>query len=240
MIKINLLNSVTERQGSAVMAVDRKVASPGSRLLLLTLAVGFLLAAVVGWDVISTQMAKVDAERRFEEQKQIEKQLEAVIKEQKELEDKIASIDKRIAAIKKLREEQKGPSAVLEAMRERIGMVPGIYLQSMEQKGQTMEIKGNSPDEGQVTQFGRSLEFSNGLFSNLNIETKREEVTNQVAAAAASASGDKGKEVPKVNLVNFTIKMAYTPSKAGTVDQSVPTSASNPAQPAKTVQVAKN
>ena len=136
MIKINLLNSVTERQGSTVMAVDRKVGSPGSRLLLLTLAVGFLTAAVIGWDVISTQMALADAVRRFEEQKQIEKELESVIKEQKELEEKIAAIDKRIAAIKKLRDEQKGPSAVLEAMRERIAMVPGIYLKSIEQKGE--------------------------------------------------------------------------------------------------------
>ena len=239
MIKINLLNSVTERQGSAVMAVDRKVGSPGSRLLLLTLAVGFLLAAVIGWDVISTQMAKADANRRFEEQKQIEKELETVIKEQKELEDKIASIDKRIAAIKKLRDEQKGPSAVLEAMRERIAMVPGIYLQSLDQKGEQMELKGNSPDEAQVTQFGRSLEFSNGLFSNLNIETKREEVRNEAAAATASQNG---KDVPKVNLVNFTIKMAYTPSKASAVGQTAPTSASAPAQgqPAKPVQVAKN
>ena len=68
-------------------------------------------------------------------------------------------------------------------MRERIAMVPGIYLQSIEQKGESVEIKGNSPDESQVTQFGRSLEFSNGLFSNLNIETKREEVQNQMATA---------------------------------------------------------
>jgi len=237
MIKINLLNSVTERQGSAVMAVDRKVGSPASRFLLLTLVVGFLLAAVVGWDVVSTQMAKADAERRFEEQKQIEKELEAVIKEQKELEDKIAAIDKRINAIKKLRDEQKGPSAVLEAMKERILMVPGIYLQTIEQKGDALEIKGNSPDESQVTQFGRSLEFSNGLFSNMNIETKREEVSNQMAPVAVN-----GKETPKVNLVNFTIKMAYTPSKASSVNQSVPTTASaaGPAQPGAPVQVAKN
>src|SRR4030095_15385572 len=212
MIKNNLLNSVTERQGSAVMAVDRKIGSPASRLLLLTLAVGFLLAAVIGWDVISTQMAKADAEHRFEEQKQIEKELEAVIKEQKELEEKIASIDKRINAIKKLRDEQKGPSAVLEAMRERIAMVPGIYLQSVEQKGEVVEIKGNSPDESQVTQFGRSLEFSNGLFSNLNSETSREEVTNQMATATS------GREAPKVNLVSFTIKAANTPSKASSVN----------------------
>ena len=233
MIKINLLNSVTERQGSTVMAVDRKVGSAGSRLLLLTLTVGFLLAAVIGWDVISTQMALADAERRFEEQKQIEKELEVVIKEQKELEEKIAAIDKRIQAIKKLRDEQKGPSAVLEAMRERIAMVPGIYLQSIEQKGDQVEIKGNSPDESQVTQFGRSLEFSNGLFSNLNIETKREEVQNQQTAAVQAG----GKEAPKVNIVSFTVKAAYTPSKASSVNQAVPTNASapgqSPAQPAK-------
>lgn len=237
MIKINLLNSVTERQGSTVMAVDRKVGSPASRLLLLTLSVGFLLAAVIGWDVISTQMAKADAERRFEEQKQIEKELEAVIKEQKELEDKISAIDKRIAAIKKLRDEQKGPVAVLEAMRERISMVPGIYLQSIEQKGEQLEVKGNSPDESQVTQFGRSLEFSNGLFSNMNIETKREEVQNQMAVTPVG-----GKEAAKVNVVNFTIKMAYTPSKASAVNQSVPTTASaaSPAKPTAPAQVAKN
>ncbi len=237
MIKINLLNSVTERQGSTVMAVDRKVGSPASRLLLLTLAVSFLLAAVIGWDVISTQMARADAERRFEEQKQIEKELEAVIKEQKELEDKIAAIDARIVAIKKLRDEQKGPVAVLEAMRERITMVPGIYLQSIEQKGEMLEIKGNSPDETQVTQFGRSLEFSNGLFSNMNIETKREEVQNQMAATPV-----KDTPAAKVNVVNFTIKMAYTPSKASAVNQPVPATAAaaSPAKPAAPAQAAKN
>ena len=234
MIKINLLNSVTERQGSTVMAVDRKVGSPASRLLLLTLAVGFLLASVIGWDVISTQMAKADAERRFEEQKQIEKELEAVIKEQKELEDKIASIDKRIAAIKKLRDEQKGPVAVLEAMRERIAMVPGIYLQTIDQKGDVLEVKGNSPDESQVTQFGRSLEFSNGLFSNMNIETTRTEVQNQMAPTPVGA-----REAPKVNVVNFTIKMAYTPSKASSVNPTM-AAAPAPANPAAPTQVAKN
>lgn len=237
MIKVNLLNSVTERQGGAAVAVDRTVGSPASRLLLLTLAVGFLFAAVVGWDVISSQMAKSDADRRLAEQKQIAAELEVVMKEQKELETKIASIDQRIAAIKKLRDEQRGPSAVLEAIRERLAMQPGLYLQSIEQTGDQMMVRGNSPDESVVTQFGRSLEFSNGLFSNLNIETQRQEVTNQMASAPAS-----GGEAPKVNVVNFTIKTAYTPSKAGGADQqqtaaTTPASANKPAAPA---QVAKN
>src|SRR5687768_10087427 len=240
MIKINLLNSVTERQGGAVQAMDRQVSSPGTRLLLMSLSVVFLLLAVVGWDVISSQMAKADMEKQLEEQKQIAVELEAVMKEQKELEDKIKSIDMRIEAIKKLRSEQAGPSAVLEALRERIAMVPGLYLQSVDQTGEQMTIKGNSPDESAVTQFGRSLEFSNGLFSNLNIETQREEKVNQLVVAPV------GGEAPKVQVVNFVIKTAYTPSKAAgapgvapsTASATVPAPGAQPAAPP--VQVAKN
>mgnify|MGYP000964141472 FL=1 len=236
MIKVNLLHSVTERQGGAVVTVDRKVSSPASRLLLLSLAVGFFLLAVIGWDVISSQMAKSDAERRLAEQKQIAAELESVMKEQKELEEKIASIDARIAAIKRLRDEQRGPSAVLEAMRERISMVPGLYLQSVEQTGDQIVIKGNSPDESAVTQFGRSLEFSNGLFSNLNIETQRQEIVNQLVTAR------EGQEAPKVNVINFTIKTAYTPSKASSGENGATTAAAPgaPNAPAGQAQVAKN
>jgi len=237
MIKINLLNSVTERQDSAVLAVDRKVASPASRLLLMSLAALFLLAVVSGWDVISTQMALADAKHQLEEQKQIEKELEVVIKEQKELEEKIAAIDARIEAIKMLRASQAGPVAVLEAMRERIAMVPGLYLKSIEQTGDQITINGNSPDESAVTQFGRSLEFSNGLFSNLNIETVREEKVNESVVAVT------GSEKPKVQVVNFVIKTAYTPSKAAGAPGMSPTTASATAPApgaAPAVQVAKN
>ena len=239
MIKINLLNSVTERQSGAVVAVDRKISSPGSRMILMSIVVAVLLAAVIGWDVISTQMAKADAERQLDEQKRIESELAVVINEQKDLEAKIQNIDGRINAIKTLRASQAGPSAVLDAMRERIAMLPGLYLESVEQKDDGLVFKGNSPDEGQVTQFGRSLEFSNGLFSNLNIETSRTEVQNQNAPAKANADG----ETPKVALVNFTIKCSYTPSKAPNADNGNPTTASAPgaapAQAAKPVQAAK-
>ena len=161
------------------------------------------------------------------------------MKEKKDLEQKIANIDKRIEAIKALRSSQAGPSAVLDAMRERIAMVPGLYIESIEQSGDGLVLKGNSPDETQVTQFGRSLEFSNGLFSNLNIETARAEVQNQNAVpAAANTNPDAG----KMQIVNFTIRCAYTPSKAAGANNANPTTASAqvPANAPQGVQVAKN
>lgn len=239
MIKINLLESITERQAGAAVVVERKVANPVSKLLLMSLAVGALLIAVIGWDIVSTQMAKSEAEKELQNQQEIARQLEAVMKEQKELETKINNIDLRINAIKKLRASQAGPSAVLEALRERITMTPGIYLASVDQKGEQLEIKGNSPDENAVTQFGRSLEFSSGLFSNLGIETQRKDMGDPNAASAES---------PSKQIVDFTIRCAYTPSKAGgtTAPQtanspaSTPNAAATPAPTNGAPQVAKN
>jgi Tfp pilus assembly protein PilN len=223
MIKINLLDSVTERNGGAVVAVERKFSSPMTRLIAMATTVAVLMLAVIAWDVISTTMAKAEAERELQEQKQIEQELAAVTKEMKDLEAKIQNIDTRIDAIKKLRASQAGPSAVLEAMRERIQMTPGIYLQSIDQTGEQLTIKGDSPDESAVTQFGRSLEFSSGLFSNLNIETQRKEAPNQI-----SAPTPVGQEAPpKAEIVGFTIRCAYTPSKANSSLSSSATTASN-------------
>ena len=240
MIKINLLNSVTERQTGTVVAVDRKISSAASRLALTSFVVAVLLATVIGWDVISTQMAKTEAERQLDEQKRIAAELEVVMNEQKDLEAKISNIDSRIEAIKKLRSTQAGPSAVLEAMRERIAMVPGLFLESIEQSGDSLVLKGNSPDEAQVTQFGRSLEFSNGLFSNLNIETTRTEIQDQNAVAKVNEKGESA--TAKMEIVNFTIKCGYTASKAVNGDANPTTaSAQGPAaNPAAPVQVAKN
>jgi Tfp pilus assembly protein PilN len=242
MIRVNLLQSVTERHSGAVASVERKVGSPTSRLLLMGLVVGFLCAAIIGWDVISTQMAKVDAEKRLEEQKRIATELEAVMKEQKELETKIQAIDSRINAIKDLRSKQAGPSAVLEALRERITMTPGIYLDSVEQKGDQLEIKGTSNEETAPTQFGKSLEFSGGLFSNLSIETARKEEEIKVTNASAATPVNPA-EAPKQVTFNFTIRCAYTPSKAAQPNGATTASTTTPPpnQPAGAqTQVAKN
>ena len=173
MIKINLLESVTDRpQGVAL--VEEKVSSPRIQTLLLALTVFGLMALGMSYEYMSSNSAHATAQRELENQRRINREMQVVQKEQMELEKKAQEIQARIDAIKRLRESQQGPSAVLLEIKSRFDAVPGLYLKSIENRSGEITIKGESPNEYSVTKFGQSLEFSNGLFSNLNIETQRE------------------------------------------------------------------
>src|SRR4026207_1881000 len=192
MIKINLLESVTDRpQGVAL--VEDKVSSPRIQTLLLALTVFGLLVLGMGYDYVSSNMARTAAQKELDNQKRINAQMLAIQKEQMELEKKTKEVQARIDAIKKLRESQQGPSAVLQEIKARFDAVPGLYLLAIENKEGEITIKGESPNEYSVTKFGQSLEFSGGLFSNLNIETTREaakESGQPTGSGAAAAPAD--------------------------------------------------
>jgi len=214
MIKINLLESVTDRpQGVAL--VEEKVSSPRIQSLLLALTVFGLLVLSVGYEYISTNNAHASAKQELENEKRINQQMLAVQKEQMELEKRSQEVQARIDAIKRLRESQQGPSAVLQEIKARFDAVPELYLKSIEQKDGEVTIKGESPNEYTVTKFGQSLEFSNGMFSNLNIETQREVAktaeNDNAGPAAPAAAVDPG--FPKPEVVSFTVKANFSIAK---------------------------
>jgi len=210
MIKINLLESVTDRpQGVAL--VEDKVASPRMQTLLLALTVFGLMAVAMGYNYVSTNMAYTAAQKELDNQKRLNQQMLATQKELADLENKSKEVQARIDAIKKLRESQQGPSAVLQEIKARFDAVPGLYLTSIENKDGEITIKGESPNEYSVTKFGQSLEFSGGLFSNLNIETARQLVktpeTKAAIPANATSSTDLAGVTPEV--VQFTVKANF-------------------------------
>jgi Tfp pilus assembly protein PilN len=212
MIKINLLESVTDRPKGAALVED-KVSSPRIQTLLLALTVFGLMALAMSFEYVSVNRAHAAAQKELENQRRINKEMLAVQKEQMELEKKAQEIQARIDAIKKLRESQQGPSAVLHEIKARFDAVPGLYLKSIENRNGEITIKGESPNEYSVTKFGQSLEFSNGLFSNLNIETQREVATSGPATSGAAASNA---ELQKPEVVSFTVKAGFGASKAQT------------------------
>lgn len=208
MIKVNLLESITDRS-VGVAFVEDKVSSARTQTFLLALTVMALLVLGVGYDYVSTHRQHKTALQEMDRQKRINDQMNAIKKEQAELEKKIADINLRVQAIQKLRAAQQGPSAVLEEIKARFDGVPGLYLKSVEQKESELIIKGESPNEAAVTRFGQSMEFSSGMFTNLNIETVREvpESAKKSSAAAAGAAADPN--VPQPEVVSFTIKCNY-------------------------------
>src|SRR6266481_2374782 len=173
MIKINLLESVTDRP-AGVAFVEDKVSSTRTQTFLLALTVMALLILGVGYDYVSANAQHQTATRELEKQKRINEQMNVVKREQADLEKKIADINFRVDAIQKLRAAQQGPSSVLTEIKARFDAVPGLYLRSVEQKDAELVIKGESPNEASITRFGQSMEFSSGLFTNLNIETQKE------------------------------------------------------------------
>jgi Tfp pilus assembly protein PilN len=211
MIKINLLESVTDRPTGAVM-VEARVATPLVQTLLLALTVFGLMVVGISYDYVSANREHRVAQAELENQRHINQQMLAVNKEQAELEKKAQDIQGRIDAIKRLRESQQGPSAVLRDIKARFDAIPGLYLKSLEQKDGELTIKGVSPNEASVTRFGQSLEFSSGLFTNLNIETQRE-LAHQSANDRATPA-DSIVLVQQTEVVGFTVKCGYAPQKA--------------------------
>jgi Tfp pilus assembly protein PilN len=233
MIKINLLESVTDRPTGAVM-VEARVTTPLVQTLLLALTVFVLLIVVISYDYVSSNSGHRIAQAELEKQRHINQQMLAVNREQADLDKKSQDIQGRIDAIKRLRESQQGPSAVLRDIKARFDAVPGLYLKSLAQKDGVLTIKGISPNEASVTRFGQSLEFSSGLFTNLNIETQRELAQVQ---GEKSAPSDSMVVLQQPEVVAFTLKCSYASKQPV---QTSSNAAANPtANPANQVALKK-
>lgn len=222
MIKVNLLDSVTDR-ARGVAVVEQKVTNPAMQTLLMALMVLAMLAGGMGYDYFSANSAKAKAQKDLEEQQRIAAQMAAINKEQGELEKKTKDIQVRIDAIQKLRASQQGPGNVLREIKERVDSIPGLYLESVEQKGTDLVIKGDSPNEASVTRFGQSLEFSQGLFANLDISTERKPVE---ISAQDTNGAPLDPNAPKPEVVSFTIKCVY--SQSGNAPAATTPAAANP------------
>src|SRR4051794_20127707 len=100
MIKVNLLDSVTERSSSASV-VEAKVANPAARFWVLGAAVFGLLGLVMVCDFYSASAAQAKAKVELERQQQIAAQMAAINQEQADLEKRLKDIQSRIEVIKK-------------------------------------------------------------------------------------------------------------------------------------------
>jgi Tfp pilus assembly protein PilN len=216
MIKVNLLDSVTERQSSAAV-VEERVTNPAARFWVLGAAVCGLLALAMVFDFYSASASQAKAKAEQERQEQIAAQMAAVNKEQADLEKKFKDIQSRIEVIKQLRASQQGPVSLLSDINARLPADPDFRLDVIEQKNGELSIEGQSPNEYSVTQFGRSLEFSDGLFVNVSLEAERKQV--EVSAADYNPADGPVDLTVKPEVFGFKIKCRYGPNAAAAGQQ---------------------
>lgn len=212
MIKVNLLDSVTDRSRTTA-SVEAKVADPRTRVMLLGLSVFALLGLVMAFDYFSAHRSAEQARAELERQQQAAARMAAINKEQAEFEKKMADIQTRIEAIKVLRASQQGPVALLSAMNERLPASPDFRLEKVEQKDGELIIEGHSPNEYAVTQFGRSLEFSSDIFQNVSMEVERKDVQVDRSDLKGDAQQQQLDPDYKPQTVAFKLKCKYGPAQ---------------------------
>ena len=243
MIKVNLLQNTVERTG--VEVVETAISAQGTQqFLLLTIALGAcILASVADYILTVRENSSVKAQVQAEEQRA--RDLQQLTQQATELQNKNKAVEERINAIQRLRADQIGPVRLLQMVDSRLPADINFRLKSIKQGdekdnkqphtlrpdgSETLFINGYSPTEEQVTAFAKNLEFSNGLFTNFRIGTKRV-VNPELKAGVADP------DLPVGQVVEFMIKCYYNPQTLLTQPAASATTATAPppapgAQPA--------
>jgi Tfp pilus assembly protein PilN len=191
MIKVNLLEGTAEQR--AVMQKTKVAARRGQQVAMLVAALLIALIAI-GIDRLLTNNAYAAAKTELNHEQDEAKKLEADKQRKLDIENELKQVDERIRIIKELRAEQKGPVAMLSSINERMpGGTSDFTLQSIVQKGSHLQIIGVAPNQQTVSDFAHRLEFSQGMFTRLNlvIEGKAEEAVRTDAAAKKPDGTDK-------------------------------------------------
>lgn len=210
MIKVNLLDSATDKQHSAA-ALETRVANPRTQGKLFILAIGFLAVLAAGFHWMSVNAAHERAQQDLQREQETARQMAEIKKEIDDLNEKTKAVQTRIDVIKQLRNSQEGPVAVLSAINDRLPKVANFHLSGIEQKGGQLMITGDSPSEAAVTQFGRSLEFSSGLFTDMSIEIERKPLEY-----AKDAQPSDAQPVEKIETIGFKLSCKYNAPTAPT------------------------
>ena len=217
MIRINLLNSAVENSNLDV--VESAISNRGTQqIVLLAIAMGACLLAI-GLDWIVTRRDHARVKTEVETEQATADRLTQITKQAKELQDKNKAVEERINAIMRLRAEQTGPQRLLQMMDGKLPADGQFRLTTIAQtkaekdkKDDFFTLSGYSPNEAQVTQFAKNLEFSDGWFTKFTLDIGRG--TNpelmKEGSSGPPAAKTTFKEIPK-DVVRFTIRCSYNP-----------------------------
>jgi hypothetical protein len=215
MIRINLLNSAVENTNLDV--VENVISNRGTQQLVLLISALSLCLGAIGLDWIVTMRDHARVKAEVEAEQATADRLVPLTKQAKELQDKNKAVEERINAIMRLRAEQTGPQRLLQMMDGKLPADAQFRLTNIaqvkaekDQKEDAFTITGYSPNESQVTQFAKNLEFSDGWFTKFTLDIARGSNPELGKEVRPEPRAGKAKEIAK-EVIRFTIRCAYNP-----------------------------
>ena len=105
-----------------------------------------------------------------------------------------------------LRQRQPAMEQLLRDLNQRWPREDSWFVSEINVKGQSVEIKGKTRNEQAITSFAKSLEFSDGLFTNILAKNNLQGATTNLSPAAT--------QPPASNIIEFTVNATYKPLAA--------------------------
>jgi hypothetical protein len=120
-----------------------------------------------------------------------------------------------------LRQRQPATHQLLRDLDTRWPRDASWYISEVNVKGTNVEIKGRTRNEQAITAFAKTLEFSDGLFTNI--------LTNNNVAGTSLTGSSTAATLQSSNVIEFTVRANYSPMK--TPGQVAPPATQGPAPP---------
>ncbi|MBL8194509.1 MAG: PilN domain-containing protein [Blastocatellia bacterium] len=193
MPKINLLQQATPDSGSSKSS---PISAQTGQLIAMIVVVALGVLAWISYVWYTTDLENKRVKENLANEQKVAAELAKLKEDADKLQKQIVLVQNRVKVIKQLRAEQRGPVAVLSNINERIPL--GVNLDTITQRGTAMTIAGNTATEALITSFAKDLEFSNGLFTGVEVQTEQLPITATTTEP----------------LTKFTIRCVYNPPVA--------------------------
>jgi len=150
MIKINLLRE-SESRPTRIFSPDK------SRLQLLAVICVALAVIFMAWWHYRMLSQRTEYTAELEQLQQENQRLTVVKGQLEQYEKQKKLLDERIAVIEKLKQNQKGPVMLMNAVIDSMPAEPRLWLDSIVQKDKAITIKGQAADAAAVATFIQKL-----------------------------------------------------------------------------------
>ena len=165
MIKVNLLKEQTVRTNKKISTTMPTVSRTG----IIYVAVVVVVAFGLGWTLFNLNNKIKLSEDKQVSLRQEEERLKSMRQELENLEALRTQRQNRIDVIERLKESQKGPVSLLNAVIQAIPSKGNLWLTQLEQKDSGIKVLGTTNNPEVIPDLMNNLTES-GMFSNVDIE----------------------------------------------------------------------